>query len=168
MIRRKVLLCHSWVGGVAHLKIINQIIKPIWARLLHARFRITIRHFVTDRQCLEDTTIPPGCQELPLFVFVVVFVCYHVQNTPLNTISNIRWPLRREDWVEELVWRCWNVSYLPAGSGGDCVGGRSSCRGGCNYAQGWQTDPGRDLASSQSKDLKISDKLRHHSAQRNL
>ena len=57
------------------------------------------------------------------------------------------------------VWRCWNVSYLPAGSGGDCVGGRSSCRGGCSYARGWPTDPGTGLASSRSRDLKISDKL---------
>ena len=51
------------------------------------------------------------------------------------------------------------MSYLPAGSGGDCVGGRSSCRGGCSYGQGWQTGLGTDLASSLSRDLKISDKL---------
>ena len=69
-----------------------------------------------------------------------------------------------EPWAEvryEVLrsWRCWNVSYLPAGSGGDCVGGRSSCQGGCSYGRGWRTGQGTVLASSRSRDLKISDKL---------
>ena len=41
-IRRKVLLCHSWVGGVAHLQIINLNIKPILTRFLHSDRKFSI------------------------------------------------------------------------------------------------------------------------------
>ena len=89
--------------------------------------------------------------------------------SPSRLLSGLSPPLydwsgcRDNSWVwarASVKWTGnWNVSYLPAGSGGDCVGGRSSCQGGCSYDQGWRTGQGTVLASSRSRDLKISDKL---------